>query len=515
MKKLVTFLIVLALLVSLPLTALAATVSVGSDKAGIHAGEDVVVTVSLDQALTNVVSFDLRLRFNSSLFTLKSSQNGVGHSAMTLSALRHDATLGDHYAISFVDATSQGQTVGAGTLYTLVFTAKADITQDASGAFTLVNKGVYDKSFQPISGVTLGQALNVSVTTVPAEVSYTMTLTPGKTSVSAGEQFTVDAVVTGGAYNAFSLTLGYDPSLVTLEGSSSTNYTDDNGTVTAYGVNQTALANGASAIRFTFKAKAVTADAAAAFILTTAKAGTSEEAISEDAKEATKAGATVSITHVINTVNVTKPASVTGNSTAMPGTDYTFTAAAPEAGYENVVSVTIGGSSYTGFTYDAQSGMYTIPGAAITGDIVITVDQKLIGALSEDTLTVGTATYKVAVFDATAPAGKVYNYNGVQMVYSEVYDGYIAVFTGAAADFAAITMTAGTAITVNYDGDVNGSAVIDVNDAQLVSDFYNGMRQLTDEGITLRKLFAADVNGNKAVDTNDIAAVVGAEGFVY
>ena len=64
---------------------------------------------------------------------------------------------------------------------------------------------------------------------------------------------------------------------------------------------------------------------------------------------------------------------VTGEDKAQYNTDYTFQLNREE-GYWYTVDVTIGDESYT--EYDVDEDTYTIPGAAITGDIVITVTKE-------------------------------------------------------------------------------------------------------------------------------------------
>lgn len=61
---------------------------------------------------------------------------------------------------------------------------------------------------------------------------------------------------------------------------------------------------------------------------------------------------------------------VTGASTATYGMNYSFTLSAAEGWAYSLSSVTIGGIAYTG--YSVSGSTYTIPGAAITGPIVIT-----------------------------------------------------------------------------------------------------------------------------------------------
>ena len=57
--------------------------------------------------------------------------------------------------------------------------------------------------------------------------------------------------------------------------------------------------------------------------------------------------------------------------------------------------------------------------------------------------------------------------------------------------------------------DVNSSGFIDINDAQLVYDIYNGQYDSFDI-VTMKKFLQADVNADTKVDVVDAAAVVNA-----
>ena len=67
---------------------------------------------------------------------------------------------------------------------------------------------------------------------------------------------------------------------------------------------------------------------------------------------------------------VTLGEDLSGEAQAQYMTDYTATLT-KEAGYGYAITVTIGGDEYTGFTYDEETGVVTIPGGAITGAVVI------------------------------------------------------------------------------------------------------------------------------------------------
>lgn len=66
----------------------------------------------------------------------------------------------------------------------------------------------------------------------------------------------------------------------------------------------------------------------------------------------------------------------------------------------------------------------------------------------------------------------------------------------------------GTAQTFNVNGDVNGTELVDINDAQLVYNIYNAKYDSFDN-TTMAMFLAADMNGSKTVNSLDAAAVVG------
>lgn len=77
--------------------------------------------------------------------------------------------------------------------------------------------------------------------------------------------------------------------------------------------------------------------------------------------------------------NVTLGDDTTGETTATYMKDYTFKLT-PEDGYTYNMAVTIGGKDYTGFAAQANDDgttTYTIPGADVTGDIVISSNKQV------------------------------------------------------------------------------------------------------------------------------------------
>ena len=90
-------------------------------------------------------------------------------------------------------------------------------------------------------------------------------------------------------------------------------------------------------------------------------------------------------------------------ATATYGTDYKFTIPTADDWAYSLGGITIGGNSYTG--YSADGSEYTIPGAAITGEIVITVNK--VQTTASVTVT-GSGAGAAAGYDATAEIGNSY-----------------------------------------------------------------------------------------------------------
>lgn len=87
----------------------------------------------------------------------------------------------------------------------------------------------------------------------------------------------------------------------------------------------------------------------------------------------------VTSTKTPKSFNVTLGEDTTGNATATYQTNYTFKLT-PAEGYVYNMAVTIGGNAYTGFTRQVNNDgttTYTIPGADVTGNIVINSNKQV------------------------------------------------------------------------------------------------------------------------------------------
>lgn len=197
MRKLISLLLTVALIFALAVPAMAATVKQEANTAAIKAGEEVTVTVTLDEDVADIVMYQYSLYYNKSLFTMTGSTG----SAVVSNPLS-DAD-GDYFMISFVDTTSEGVTVSAGTLAALTFRAKQDLTEEQAASFLLRQDYFWDTSYEDIEGISLENG-TVSVTVspeVPEVNQYTVTLTEGAGYTIAAANGSTNPVEAGGNFS--------------------------------------------------------------------------------------------------------------------------------------------------------------------------------------------------------------------------------------------------------------------------------------------------------------------------
>lgn len=217
------------------------------------------------------------------------------------------------------------------------------------------------------------------------------------------------------------------------------------------------------------------------------------------------------------TVEGSGAGNVTAASTATAGKDFTFTLN-KDTGFTYEISATMDGE--TAEVIDNGDGTYTIK--AVSGELVITVDKKSDQKVEvTEYITLDEKTMYLVTLSGTIAEGGVGKYDGQAMFWSEKYDAYAylvisadgldAMKTTAAAK---VTVAEGKAAgTVDYSGDVNGTGLVDVNDAQLTYDMYNA-KYGDFETVSMLKFLNADVGGgeggtpDKKLDVQDTAAIV-------
>ena len=314
MKKVLPVLLAVVLMLSLSVSAFAASMTPRVDKDSIKAGEQVTVTLSLDEAVINVWTVSYRLYFNADLFEYVSKtslcSNGVN---ISVSRPKTDSE-GTYVNFSCMDEESEGITLPKGDIVALTFAAKAEVNAVQAASFRAAYENGMASGGDPISGLGAGPAVTVTVTR-----DYSVTLPEGfngAATVGHGKDYTFTAQQDP----------HYDYSFTgsTMGGQSVSVSKNDDGSFTVSNV------TGDLIIRSDRTPKTYTV-----------------------------------------TVTGNGAADATAAATAAYATDYTFTLN-KDASYDYTVAVTIGGQSCTP-ALAADGKTYTIPGTSITGNIVIHV----------------------------------------------------------------------------------------------------------------------------------------------
>lgn len=248
MRKITSFILALLMVLSLTTQAFAATVSMEADKQAISAGEQIVVKVNQNSALTGVIAIEYRLYYNPELFELKGSELAAN---FDLGITGTDAK-GTYQVINYLDKTTAGVEIAAGTVATLTFLAKEGVSQEQGADFELVNAGVMDASGDMIVENTVENG-TVSITVSPAEpeiqyytvtlpencVGYTITPTEGSVSpVAEGGSFSFTVTVDTDNYEGTPVVKVNGAELSAVDGVYTIENITANQTVTVEGITQ-------------------------------------------------------------------------------------------------------------------------------------------------------------------------------------------------------------------------------------------------------------------------------------
>lgn len=504
----------------------------------VNAGEAVAIPVTLGYTTADETTFhaaDITFTYD----TAKLTYGSVTIPDQNCTVTEKDGTI---RVLAYGEAKDLGAAV-----FTLNFTAKTD----ASGTANVkVTSAKIDKSANAVAKDAPEAQLEDDLTVITIKGTHNVTL---------DEIFTGDSTVADGADYTFSKT---------DKDESHYDYSDVKATVN--GENVDVIDNGDG----TYTVKNVTGDL-------------------------TVTGKRTPKTYTVK-VEGTGAEDVTAASSATYGTDFTFNLDRKD-GFQYTVTVTVGGKSVTPNTTDDRS--YTIPGAGVTGNIVIIVTKDAVqvemttvkfegtgagdveGGMSQDTptgkeftftikkdanydytvklgdevlaeadgkytipggkVTAGTITVTVektvstqgvnvrqyvklenqqsvwlVTVEGDAGDGKVYAYGGERMFKTTKYGtngtyAYLVIAPALSVEDAAVQLgiTAGEAAgTVSYGGDVNGSSVIDINDAQLVYDMYNA-HYADFTTVSMYKFLCADIadntpEGSTLLNVSDAVAVI-------
>ena len=163
---------------------------------------------------------------------------------------------------------------------------------------------------------------------------------------------------------------------------------------------------------------------------------------------------TVTSTKTPKSFNVTQGEDTAGAEKATYLTDYSFTLT-PAGGYNYSVTVTIGGNTYTKFTSVANgdgSTTYTIPGADVTGEIVINSNKVVKPAQTFSVSFTGTgagdATGASSVTENAAYTFTVTEQDGFEYTVTATMGGKAVTVTGSNGSYSIAKVTGDLVITV-------------------------------------------------------------------
>lgn len=341
----------------------------------------------------------------------------------------------------------------------------------------------------------------------PEEKGYSVSASADQ-SISVGNNATVTVTVGGDeeSYNAYDLTLTYDTEKLTyvsgVAADESGKVTEDSGTirVVGYGKDKTMAT---PAVTLTFTGKGI---GDANVEITSAKVDIRNQAIENDAPEATVAGSTTVITIGGYTVNLGE--GLSGAGTVAPNADYPFTAT-DWANYDYVISATMGGNKTD--VVDNGNGTYTIQN--VTGNLVISATMTAksydVTINGEDTTGEKKATYNTP-YTFTVDKKDGFTYDVAVTMGGNPYTGYTVkdgTYTIPGTDITGnivITITKTAIPATYYDVKVDGTGAGDVTAEKTVKagdDLTFKLNKVTGFTYTI----TATVGGNKAdvVDNED------------
>ena len=501
-------------------------VSASEDKT-VTVGESAEVKINVsnsDSIITTYNAYDLTLTYDTDKLTYNSCT-----AADALAVVKKDVPgtirvigFGDDKNLDTPAATLSFTAKGTGEAEVKITSAKVDIGSQAVGSDAPAAFLLDDTTVIKVTGytVTLGEGLS------------------GESTVAPGADYTFTATDAGNYDYVISATMGGETTTANDNGNGTytipgvTGNLVINATMTPKSYNVTVEGTGAGDVTAADKATyntdytfTVTEDGNYTYNTTVTVGGKAYSLGTPENGKYTipgtdiKGDIVISVTKTVkpsSVVSVTKPDYVKGNDTATKGQDYTFTVD-KEEGYDySEPTVKIGGQDVTDKLVKNGDGSYTIPGSTITSNITIEVTKT--AAVTVDVTEYITLNGKVMYLvtaSGTLPEGQVAKYDGMSMFFSEKYNAYAYLVISAdnletvkAEAAGKVKVAEGTAAgTVDYSGDVNGTKVVDVNDAQLTYDMYNTKYSSFDVASML-KFLNADVSGDKKVNVTDATAIV-------
>ena len=378
MKKVISFMLAIILMISLCVSAFALSLTPTADKTSIAQGETITVTLSFDEQIEDIASAEARLYFDDTKFEFNS---GVGADSYTNVVKDVKTENGKKYVQVNYFCSTVDSPIAAGKFATITFTAKQDIQGDAEFSAQVVSSMLKDENktanTDPISlTVTITPPAPGYQVSVPKSISAGVN---GETIVPVAVHLTeVDGTHSASnTFNAYSFTVTYDTAKLRYKSiaPADAEVTElGNGVLKIAGTSHDAINGSDTAFKLTFET--FSAIGAADVSISNAKIDDKANAIDKDAPLAKAGNLTTTVT--VGGYSVTLPEGFEGEGSAAAGEDYTFKVT---DGRAYTVTATVDGISVPVTKNDDS---YTIEGRYVTGKIVVAAKEKAMVTVKVD-----------------------------------------------------------------------------------------------------------------------------------
>lgn len=381
MKKVIALILAVVLTLSLATTAFAddsIILKMSLDKSEVAVGDTVTITYSVNSVVSGINGVEIYTYYDPIYFELVGKTVGTSYTGNELKFAEKEQVMtkgvyAGYNKIKLLTNNDPGS-FEVGTVATLIFRAKADITEDVDLKF-MGYMSAYDASYNPKE---LGYGVPSDVYNAPITIKAAPSSDPEPTDaaysvamaadLSAAKAETVSIPVTVSSdnatkYNAVDMQFSYDKTALQLTSTNIDGYTvtagDGTVRVQGYGADKEC---GSAAFTLTFK---VIGTAESTVTLTSAKVDASAHAIGNDAPEAAMTDADTKVTITGLTVNLSDD--FNGDTLVTEGENYVFTA--KDTNYNYTVTATLDDGTVVEVT-DNGDGTFTIP--EVTGNVTIT-----------------------------------------------------------------------------------------------------------------------------------------------
>lgn len=368
MKRITATALAILMVLNLCVSAFALTLSPVADKNSVAPGEDVTVTLSLDEAISDVTALEAKLYFDQDKFTFKSGTSEVSGVTVNKTVQTEEDSGKPYILVNYIEMTGRGS-VPAGSYATVTFTASEAIKDVSKAAFSAL---IASSLMVDGSSSANTEEVSVSVTVTPASTEpegYAVAASAVNPSITVNDKAQVELKISNKdvkTYNAYYMEVSYDAAKLTYKSVTPADATiikdETNGTlkIAGYGADKTC---GTDNIVLTFTGKAT---GSAKVTVISAKVDARANAAEKDAPAATLLTKEATIT--VGGYQVSLPDGFIADSmVAEPNKDYTFTARDISKKYDFTGS-TMGGNPVT--VIDKGNGTYTVEN--VTGPLVIT-----------------------------------------------------------------------------------------------------------------------------------------------